>query len=205
MPRKYPDDFINKIICGDCLEVMREMPDCSMDVILTDPPYKDEDVYGDYEYWPFFTKFFEQANRVAKDYVIFFNNASRLYEILQILGEPKRILMWIKRGIQYNQRWEPIFIYPINPDFNINSLIWSDILPYQPIFKSKSLHTYEKPLDLMINILRYIREDKFIFDPFAGSGTTLVACKEMKRYFTGIEINRNYCKIAEERLAQGVL
>ena len=36
---KYPDDFINKIICGDCLEVMKEMPKNSVDVIVTDPPY----------------------------------------------------------------------------------------------------------------------------------------------------------------------
>jgi site-specific DNA-methyltransferase (adenine-specific) len=37
--RKWPDDFINKIICGDCLEVMKEMPDKSIDLLLTDPPY----------------------------------------------------------------------------------------------------------------------------------------------------------------------
>ena len=36
---KYPDDFINKIICGDCLEVMKDIPDNSIDLILTDPPY----------------------------------------------------------------------------------------------------------------------------------------------------------------------
>ena len=35
----YPDDFINKIIQGDCLEVMKQMPDKSVDLVLTDPPY----------------------------------------------------------------------------------------------------------------------------------------------------------------------
>lgn len=35
----YPDDYINRIICGDCLEVMREMPDNSITAIITDPPY----------------------------------------------------------------------------------------------------------------------------------------------------------------------
>lgn len=33
------DQYINKIICGDCLEVMREMPDGCVDLVLTDPPY----------------------------------------------------------------------------------------------------------------------------------------------------------------------
>jgi len=36
---KYPDDFINKIICGDCIEVMRTLEDNSVDAIVTDPPY----------------------------------------------------------------------------------------------------------------------------------------------------------------------
>jgi len=36
---KYPDDFINKIICGDCLEMLKEIPDNSIDAVVTDPPY----------------------------------------------------------------------------------------------------------------------------------------------------------------------
>lgn len=38
--RKFPDDFINKVICGDCLEVMKEIPDKSVDLVITSPPYK---------------------------------------------------------------------------------------------------------------------------------------------------------------------
>lgn len=37
--RKWPDDYINRIICGDCLEVMKEMPDESVDMCMTSPPY----------------------------------------------------------------------------------------------------------------------------------------------------------------------
>ena len=37
--REFPDDFINKIICGDCLDVMKDIPDKSVDLVLTDPPY----------------------------------------------------------------------------------------------------------------------------------------------------------------------
>jgi len=35
----YPDDFINKVIQGDCLEVMKDIPDKSVDLVVTDPPY----------------------------------------------------------------------------------------------------------------------------------------------------------------------
>ena len=46
---------------------------------------------------------------------------------------------------------------------------------------------------------------KTILFPFLGSGTDTRAAKDLKRNFIGIEINPDYCKIAEERLAQGVL
>ena len=36
---KTMENYINKVICGDCLEVMKDMPDKSVDLILTDPPY----------------------------------------------------------------------------------------------------------------------------------------------------------------------
>jgi 23S rRNA G2445 N2-methylase RlmL len=35
----FPDDFVNKIIRGDCLEIMKQIPDKSIDLILCDPPY----------------------------------------------------------------------------------------------------------------------------------------------------------------------
>ena len=37
--KKNPEDYINKIICGDCLEVMKGIPDKAVDLVLTDPPY----------------------------------------------------------------------------------------------------------------------------------------------------------------------
>src|SRR3954452_3095145 len=36
---QYPADFINKIICGDAVEVLKQMPDGSVDVVITSPPY----------------------------------------------------------------------------------------------------------------------------------------------------------------------
>jgi len=45
---KYPDDFINKIICGDCLEVMKGISDKSVDLVLTSPPYDNLRTYNGY-------------------------------------------------------------------------------------------------------------------------------------------------------------
>lgn len=44
--RIYPDDFINKIILGDCLEVMKDIPDNSIDLIITSPPYNKKGFRG---------------------------------------------------------------------------------------------------------------------------------------------------------------
>jgi DNA modification methylase len=57
------------------------------------------------------------------------------------------------------------------------------------------------PLEVMENIIKILPEDKMIVDPFMGSGTTALACKNLNRSFIGIEIDEKYCKIAQERLA----
>jgi len=191
-----------KIIVGDCVEIMKGLEDNSIDVILTDPPYKDDDVMGDYYEW--FGRFFQEAMRVSKDYVIFFNNASRLYDILQKFGRPYRILIWSKGVVKYAWRWEPIFIYASkNPSFKMTKLIWSDHLPYQPLHRKQSLHQYEKPIGLMEQLIRYIPNDKTILDPFLGSGTTIVAARKLNRSCIGIEIDSETVEIAKKRLRIG--
>ena len=46
---KYPDDYINKVICGDCLEIMKGIPDGSVDLVITDPPWNVRKDYGIYQ------------------------------------------------------------------------------------------------------------------------------------------------------------
>ena len=62
---KYPEDYINKIICGDCLEVMKGIPDKSVDLVLTSPPY---DQLRDYKGYSFdFEGIAKEIFRVVKD------------------------------------------------------------------------------------------------------------------------------------------
>ena len=55
-------------------------------------------------------------------------------------------------------------------------------------------------LEVMENIIKLLPEDKIIVDPFAGSGTTLLACKNLGRKYIGIEIDDKYIEIINKRL-----
>lgn len=58
------------------------------------------------------------------------------------------------------------------------------------------------PLEVMKNIIGILPKDAIIIDPFMGSGTTGVACKELGRDFIGIEIDKEYFDIASERIEE---
>jgi len=72
--------------------------------------------------------------------------------------------------------------------------------------RNGTTHETQKPLDLVAYLLKtYSNDDSLILDPFMGSGTTLVAAKQLNRQTIGIEIEEKYCEIAAKRLSQEVL
>lgn len=216
----YPDDFINKVICGDCLDVMREIPDGGVDLILTDPPYNAPDIgpqhkkysYGKMqlplkEYKAFCQGWIKEAKRLSKRIVFTPGIANMCF-----YPQPLWCLCWHKpASVSFNRMggfnaWEPIFIYGKIPK---GKRLGQDYILCNTLNLKKgieSLHPCPKPPRLW-NILidKFSEKDEIILDPFIGSGTTSRGCKDLKRNFIGIEINPDYCKIAEERLAQGVL
>lgn len=56
------------------------------------------------------------------------------------------------------------------------------------------------PLEVMKRIVGILPEDLLIIDPFMGSGTTGVACKELDRDFIGIELDEDYFQLAKNRI-----
>jgi site-specific DNA-methyltransferase (adenine-specific) len=80
--------------------------------------------------------------------------------------------------------------------------VWSIAVP-RKLEKEFGRHPTQKPLALLERIIiASTRENNIIVDPFCGSGTTGVACKNIgKRYFIGIEINEKYFDLAKKRLA----
>lgn len=71
--------------------------------------------------------------------------------------------------------------------------------------REERLHPTQKPVRLMSWCLSFLPEDGEVWDPFCGSGTTLVAAKAAGRRAVGIEIEERYCEIAADRLRQETL
>ena len=76
------------------------------------------------------------------------------------------------------------------------------IAPVQSTARNGRVHPHQKPVPLMRALLAKIPADALIFDPFAGSGSTLVAAAEMGRRAVGVEVEPLYCQIAAHRLKE---
>ena len=101
------------------------------------------------------------------------------------------------------RRDERIWLFaekPFKPT-RFETSVWDE--PVIPTWSHKH-HKNEKPKRLMTRLLAWLPGDN-LCDPFMGSGTTLVAAKELGLKATGIEINERYCEIAVKRLSQEML
>lgn len=100
---------------------------------------------------------------------------------------------------------------PFFPTMADAELAWTSFDRNTKVFESsrspdgKQLHPTQKPLELMTWCLAFALESETILDPFAGSGTTGRACKDLGRKCTMIELEERYCEIAACRLQQEVL
>lgn len=93
----------------------------------------------------------------------------------------------------------------LDPDWCRDGDVWRDPLPGAGTNGGR-LHINEKPVSVMQRlVLLTSNEGETVCDPYAGSGTTLVAAKMMGRRALGIEIDEKHCETAARRLAQGVL
>ena len=79
------------------------------------------------------------------------------------------------------------------------------LLPRAAALKDGKQHATQKPVALMKWCIEKYPDAQTILDPFMGSGTTLVAARDLGRKCIGIELEERYCEIAAKRLAQGLL
>jgi site-specific DNA-methyltransferase (adenine-specific) len=196
-------DLENQIFNADCLQLMKKIPDKSIDCVITDPPYGLNFDYGQFIDSPgnlkiLIDEFMPEFLRIAKSTVIF-PGINNVYKY----PEPDWICCWFygttgnfgKCG--YNS-WQPLLFYGEN-----NKRYAMDAIKYSEISREKNGHPCPKPLKLMKLIIdRFSNENDLILDPFLGSGTTAIACYDLKRRYIGIEKEPKYFDIAQKRLDQ---
>ena len=218
---KYPDDYINKIIQGDCLEIMKQMPDKCVDLVLTDIPYdgvnrenqglrnldkKDADIITFN-----LEDFLKETDRICKGSGYIFCGWGQISQIINYFRDfSTRLCVWEKTnpspmngdfiwlsGLEF-----AVYFKKLNASFNqhCKNPIWK-----YPSGNSKE-HPTQKPLDLFKYLIQSSsNENELVLDACLGSGTTAVAAKQLKRNFIGIEISEKYCEIARGRLKQEIL
>jgi len=242
-----------KLLKGDCLELMKGIPDGSVDMVLTDPPYGTTACKWD-SIIPF-DLMWEQLKRVTKKNSAIVMTASQPFTSALVMSNVKMFKyewVWEKAvgsnfaalKFQPMKEHESVLVfsngrhnyYPIKQPRKgsgsarlkygnngsktgetTGSLKFDGFTPetydrdwrnpssvqyFNNREKHRGLHPTQKPVALMEYLIKtYTYEGDTVLDFTMGSGTTGVACKNLNRNFIGIELDEEYFKIAEERIA----
>jgi site-specific DNA-methyltransferase (adenine-specific) len=216
------------LIHGDCIELLKDIPDSSVDLVLSDPPYfidyktnhrKDKDhIFCDgilndkYEDKDIIMEnFLRESYRVLKDNTsIFIFGSWKTIDLWKPCVEKyfniKNILIWIKNNWtsgdlngQYAQQYETI-IYANKGRYIIEGNRLPDVWDFSRVAGNNQYHPNEKPIDLLAQIIkRHSKVNDTVLDPFMGSGSTGVASISVDRNFIGFEKDEKYFRYAEKR------
>ena len=215
-----------KLYNEDCLIAMDRMIEdgIKVDAIITDPPYGMSFQSNRRVVKEKFDKIKNDSNLIwLEDFLIksdkILNNNSSLYifcswhnvdkfkQSIEKYFKIKNIIVWVKNNhgsgdlkASYAPKHEFI-IYAHKGRSLFREKRLSDVMEFPKISSSKLLHPTEKNVDMLeIFVKNNTDETQIILDPFMGSGSTGVACKQTNRDFIGIEIDETYFNIAEERI-----
>ena len=199
---------------GDCLQLLKEIPDKSVDLVLTDPPYGIGEAAG------------KNKSRgllaVSKDY----GNAS--WDNERITGFVPHVLRVAKHAIIFGGNYYADLLPPSScwlvwdkdngaTDFADCELAWTNFPTAVRRFKwrwqgmlqedmgrkEERVHPTQKPVALMEWILtKYTSEGDTVLDCFMGSCSTGVACVRLNRNFIGMEIDPHWFEVAQMRIKE---
>lgn len=224
----YQDESV-VIYNADCRDILPLIPDKSVDLILTDPPYnisngdditrnwRPSNITKDFGEWdkgfnPI--PFLKEAVRICNgDLVVF--TSSYLFGTIHDYLYPQynycKYIVWEKsnpspsiRKKTWRQSTE-LIIHAHNKDVVfLDQFRMRNVLHGDTCFAESLDHPTQKPLWLIRDLLVRI-SGNLVLDPFMGSGTTVRASKELGRKCIGIEISEKYCEIGAKRCSQTVL
>lgn len=212
-----------QLYLGDCLDVLKTLPDGSVDAVVTDPPYGIGFKYNVHDdspegYGEWLWSVLELAERKCRP-------GSPVF-VWQAMPNVRRFAEWFPRewrlfaacknfvqmrptAMQY--AYDPVVVWwtPGARPYSGRDVVGRDYFVANTSPSSRTgvangaPHPCPRPLDQVRHIVNlWARPGGIVLDPFAGSGTTGVACVQTGRKFIGIEIDPTYFAIAERRIAE---
>lgn len=214
----------NQFIHGDAFALLPQIPDRSVDLILTDPPYGIDYQSNRRQVWeklPKFTgdrnlkwleQFVDEAYRVLNlnrhfycfcrwdTYHIFHQAIGKRFNI-------KNALIWIKSNHgsgdlagAYAPQYEMI-IFATKGRRKLNGKRHPDILKYPTVSSRKRQHPVQKPVELLKFLIeKSTNPEEIVLDPFAGVGSTALAAQEVGRKYLAFEIDNRFFRDGQKLL-----
>ena len=208
------DQMLNGVTCGDCIDVMSALPWASVDFILTDPPYlvnyRDRSgrsvANDDNDTW--LKPAFRQMYRVLRpnSLAVLFYGWNRVDTFMAAwreagfsvvghivfrkrYGSNARFLSYRHESAYLLAKGRPSL--PASPV--------PDVLDFP--YSGNKLHPTQKPVQPLKTLIgAFTKPGGVVLDPFCGSGSTLVAARELDRRFIGIELDPDHHRTASSRL-----
>lgn len=220
------ETITNQILCGDCMQLIKQIDDKSVDVCFTSPPYNrirndTYDLYNDTleDYYKMIVDITDEMLRVAKREVIvniqmiLFNKVDVCRYIGNYADKMKGIVIWEKNNPQpatnpkndtfsITNAYEFFFVLSANGDneFRANNKI-KNIIKSNVNSEHFKGHGAVMKKDICEFFIRnFTKENELVLDPFSGMGTTALVCTQNNRNYIGFEVVPEYCQQSIERI-----
>ena len=218
-----------KLYNGDCLEVIKNIPDKSIDLIITDPPYlmnyqsnrrkkenRFDKIKNDKDNYILIQEYFKECYRIMRNNTAIYcfcswHNIDFFKKEFEKYFKLKNIIVWNKNNHgtgdlkgSYAPKYEFILFGHKGRTLLREKRI-PDVIDCAKISSKKLTHPTEKPQELLkIFIKQSSDEDNIIFDGFMGTGSCGIATNKLNRKFIGIELDENYFNIAKDRIENSI-
>lgn len=199
---------------GDCLELMKNIPDKSIDFLITDPPFG---MAGE-EKIEYVLERLKEADRICKNMLILMDY--RNFWQVDALFHDKKIgeIIWEYGWVSGGRTKAKSGFFPTHNTIGLYGnkenfkFLQGSIIhrgkglssPRQCSYAKKTGHPYEKPIRLIEVLLSQLNNCNSVLDCFMGSGSTGVACINTNRRFIGIELDGGYFNIAKQRINEAI-
>ena len=207
---------------GDCLDVLRELHDGSVDAVVTDPPYgigfkynEHDDTPDGYGEWLWSVLSLAEAKCRPGSPVFVWQAMPNVRQFSEWFPRDWRLFAACKNFVQMRPThmqyaYDPVVVWwtPGAKPYSAGTLSRDYFVANTSPSSHTGLnnvqgHPCPRPLDQVRHIVdQWVRPGGTVIDPFTGSGTTGVACVQTGRRFIGVEIDEGYFNIAQRRIAE---